>query len=85
MASNENDSGFDIGRSFESFQKVIKQSGPAAAASYGLIVSILLFTFIGWYIDSNNDTSPTMTLIGLVVGMIIGFYHLVKTMTANKY
>ena len=44
MASNEDDSGFDIGRSFESFQKVIKQSGPAAAASYGLIVSILLFT-----------------------------------------
>ena len=85
MAGSENDSGFDIRRSFESFQKVIKQSGPVAAASYGLIVSILLFTFIGWYIDSNNDTSPIMTLIGLVVGMIIGFYHLVKTMTANKY
>ena len=84
-AGSENDSGFDIGRSFESFQKVIKQSGPAAAASYGPVVSILLFTFIGWYIDSIIDTSAIMSLIGLVVGMIIGFYHLVKTMTANKY
>ena len=36
-------------------------------------------------IDSNNDTSPIMTLIGLVIGMVIGFYHLVKKMTANKY
>ena len=85
MAGNENDSGFDISRSFESFQKVIKQSGPAASSSYGLIVSILLFTFIGWYIDSNNDTSPVMTIIGLFAGMIIGFYHLVKTMTTKKY
>ena len=85
MAETENGPGLDIGKSFESFQKVIKQSGPAAAASSGLIASILLFTFIGWYIDSHKDTSPEMTLIGLAAGIVIGFYHLIKTMTTKKY
>ena len=79
MAETENGPGLDIGKSFESFQKVIKQSGPAAAASYGLIASILLFTFIGWYIDLSTDSSPWGVIIGLLFGLMTGFYHLAKT------
>ncbi len=85
MAENEDQYGFDIGKSFETFQRILKQSAPAAAASYGLIASILLFTFIGWYIDSYIDTSPIAILIGLAVGFVIGFYNLIKTMSTKKY
>ena len=85
MVEPENRSGSDLGKSFAYFQKILQQSGPAAAASYGLIASILFFTFIGWYIDSHKDTSPVMTLIGLAAGIIIGSYHLIKTMTTKKY
>tara|TARA_B100001175_G_C19301272_1_gene538356 strand:- start:75 stop:320 length:246 start_codon:yes stop_codon:yes gene_type:complete len=65
-------------KSFSSFQKIIKQSGPAASASYSLIASILLFTYLGWYIDKLRDTSPVAITIGVFIGVFIGFYYLIK-------
>ena len=75
----------DIGENFKSFQNIAQQSGPAAAASYGLIASILIFTYLGWIIDKNIDSSPFAILIGMLLGMIIGFYHLIKAVGKNKH
>ena len=85
MADTGDRSGIDVGKSLDSFQKIIKQAGQAASASYGLVASILLFTFIGWYIDSNNDTSPFWVIVGIFIGILVGFYQLIKTMTSKKY
>ena len=76
--------GANIGKSLESFQKVIKDSGPAAAASYTLLASVLIFTFLGWYIDLKYEISPAGTLIGLMIGLITGFYHLAKTIWTKR-
>ena len=73
-----------IVENFKSFQNIAQQSGPAAAASYGLIASILIFTYIGWIIDKNIDSSPFAILIGMLLGMIIGFYHLIKVVSDTK-
>ena len=64
--------------SYLSFQKVLNQAGPAASASYSLIASILLFIFIGFYIDNHFDTSPVGIIIGMVLGLAVGFYQVVK-------
>ena len=69
---------------FKYFQNIAKQSGPAAAASYGLIASILIFTYFGWIIDRKIDSSPFAILIGMLLGMIIGFYHLIKVVSKTK-
>ena len=74
-----------IVKNFKSFQNVVQQSGPAAAASYGLIASILIFTYIGWIIDKNIDSSPFAILTGMLLGMIIGFYHLIKAVGKDKH
>ena len=74
----------DILENFKSFQNIVKQSGPAAAASYGLIASILIFTYFGWMIDREIDSSPFAILIGMLLGMIIGFYHLIKVVGKTK-
>ena len=47
MTESENRPGFDLGKSFAYFQKILQQSGPAASASYGLLASLLIFTFLG--------------------------------------
>jgi len=67
-----------IFNSYLSFQKVLIQAGPAASASYSLIASILLFIFIGFYIDNHFETSPFGIIIGMVLGLVVGFYQMVK-------
>lgn len=66
------------------FQTVLKQSLPAASASYGLLSSILIFTYIGWYIDSVKNSSPMFTLVFLLIGLIIGFYLLAVAIKTIK-
>ena len=87
MSEKEKEKGegqIDILENFKSFQNIVKQSGPAAAASYGLIASILIFTYFGWIIDREIDSSPFAILIGMLLGMIIGFYHLIKVVGKTK-
>ena len=67
-----------IFNSYLYFQKVLNQAGPAASASYSLIASIFLFIFGGLYIDNHLDISPVGTIIGMVLGLVVGFYHMVK-------
>ena len=87
MSEKEKEKGevqIGILENFKSFQNIVKQSGPAAAASYGLIASILIFTYFGWMIDREIDSSPFAILIGMLLGMIIGFYHLIKVVGKTK-
>jgi len=60
------------------FHKVLNQAGPAANASYSLIASIFLFTIGGLYVDNYLDISPAGAIIGMVLGLVVGFYQMVK-------
>ena len=66
-------------KSFEYLQKIIRQSGPAASASYTLIGAIILFGVIGYFLDEWQNTSPIFLLGGLLLGLVVGFYELAKT------
>jgi len=67
-----------LANSFSYLQKIIKQSGPAMGASYTLIGSILILGALGYFIDKWQDTSPLFLLIGLLLGIIVGFYEIAK-------
>jgi F0F1-type ATP synthase assembly protein I len=43
-----------------------------------LIGAILLLGGIGYAVDSWRGTSPWFLLTGLLLGMVVGFYELVK-------
>ena len=72
------DRGF-LQRSLGAFQDNVRRSGPAAAASYGLIGAIILFGGIGYGIDIWRGSSPWFLLGGLALGLIVGFYELAKS------
>ena len=55
-------------------------SGPAAAVSYTLIGAILLLGGIGYGLDRWLDTSPWCLFGGLILGLIVGFYELARTL-----
>lgn len=72
-------SGFSLSRSARSLQDNVARSGPVAGASYTLIGGIILLGGIGYGIDQWRGTAPWGLVVGLTLGIIVGFYELVKT------
>lgn len=70
---------FPLQRAAESLQENMARSGPVAGASYTLIGAILLLGGLGYAADSWWSTSPWGLLAGLALGILVGFYELVKT------
>lgn len=68
-----------LARSFRYLQENVRKSGPAAAASYTLIGAIILLGGLGYAVDEWRGTSPWFLLGGLLLGLIVGFYDLAKT------
>ena len=74
---------FSYSRSAKSLQENAERAGSAAGAAYALVGGILVFGGIGYAVDKWRDTSPWGLIIGLLLGVIVGFYDLVKT-TARR-
>lgn len=68
-----------LARSLKSFQENVRQSGPAALASYTLIGAIILLGGAGYAVDRWCGTSPWFLLAGLLLGLVVGFVELAKT------
>ena len=77
--SRQNEPLKNITDSFNYFQKTLKKSGAASLSSYSLLASILLGVLVGWYFDEKNSSSPFGVLIGLFIGLCVGFYQLAKS------
>jgi F0F1-type ATP synthase assembly protein I len=73
-----------LARSFRYLQETVRRSGPAAAASYTLIGAIILLGGIGYAVDEWRGTSPWFLLGGLLLGLIVGFYDLAKTVFGKE-
>ncbi len=43
-----------------------------------LAATVILFIVGGYKLDEHLNRSPVFTTIGAVVGMVIGFYHLIR-------
>ncbi|MEX2299591.1 MAG: AtpZ/AtpI family protein [Bryobacterales bacterium] len=62
------------------FGSRVKSSGPAADAGWTLSGSVLACLLMGYMIGEYFDTNPMATVIGLFVGIVVGFYNLAKVM-----
>ena len=67
-----------IRKALNEFQRILRISGPAASASYSLLGSIIMLSLIGYFIDRHFVTFPVFLLIGLLLGLVVGFYGLFK-------
>jgi len=77
MARKSEGSGFE--KAARAFQANVASAGPVAAASYTLVGGILLLGGIGYAVDRWWSTSPWGLVIGLVLGIVVGFYELIRT------
>ena len=68
-----------LASSLNSLQENVRRSGPAAAAGYTLTGAILLLGGLGHLFDRWATTSPWGLVTGLLLGLVVGFYELAKT------
>jgi F0F1-type ATP synthase assembly protein I len=54
------------------------RAGSAMMASYTLIGAIILLGGIGYAVDAWSGSAPWGLLIGLLLGIVVGFYELAK-------
>ena len=62
----------------EEFQRNLTTSAPYAAASYTLIGGIIVLGGLGYFADGWFGTSPWLLLLGLLMGILLGFYELIR-------
>jgi len=72
-------SGNFLADSARQLQENAERAGPAAGASYTLIGAIILLGGIGYTIDRWRGTSPWGILGGLLLGLVVGFYELARS------
>jgi F0F1-type ATP synthase assembly protein I len=66
-------------RSLQETQRALQQAGPLMAASWSLVGGIVLLGGLGYAIDAWKSTAPWGLVIGLTLGVVAGFYQLIKT------
>ncbi len=66
-------------QTLQGLQGSAQQAGPAAAAAYSLVGGIIVLGGIGYAIDHWRGWSPWGLVIGLGLGVTVGFYQLIKT------
>jgi len=70
-----------LARSTHSFEESVSRSASALGASYTLVGAVLVLGAIGYGVDHWRGTSPWFLLSGLILGVVVGFYELVKATT----
>ena len=76
MAKKNSD--FSFSRSAKSLQDNAENAGAAAGASYTLVGGIIVLGGIGYAVDRWQGSAPWGLIVGLALGIIVGFYELVK-------
>ena len=79
MPNSEKGRPFSYSKAAKSLQENASRSGTAAAVSYTLIGAIILLGGLGYGFDVWRGTSPWGAFIGLMLGVVVGFYELIKT------
>jgi ATP synthase protein I len=69
---------FSVGRAARAFQSNIASAGPVAGASYTLVGGIILLGGIGYAVDHWWGSAPWGLVIGLALGIVVGFYEIIR-------
>ena len=54
------------------------------SAVYTLFLSIIILSYLGYYLDKKMHSFPLIFLLGFVLGSLLGFYQLMKITNSQK-
>jgi F0F1-type ATP synthase assembly protein I len=64
-------------------EEILGKAGPLLGIGATFVASILVCLAGGWWLDRTFGTTPWLTIVGSLLGIVIGFYLLVKTIMAT--
>ena len=70
---------FSLTDAAKSLQESVTRSEASASVSYTLIGAIIVLGGLGYACDSWRGTAPWGVFTGLMLGVVVGFYGLIKT------
>lgn len=73
-----------VRRSLDSLQTSVQRAGSAASASYTLIGAIILLGGIGYGVDVWRGRGAVGLVVGLLLGLVVGFYQLAMTVWRGR-
>ena len=62
-------------------QNVVRKSGALIGAVMALSSSIVSCLIVGWLLDRWLGTTPWLIVVGIIVGSVAGFMHLIRVMS----
>ena len=77
MSSEENNRAF-FTQVFTLIAKILKESGPYMTASYTMIGAVVGLSLLGYYADRWLNTTPWLLILGVILGLVVGFYEIAK-------
>ena len=63
----------------------LADAAPYLGLGMQLAVAVLLFFFVGWWVDGSYGTGPYGMLIGTAVGITGGMIKFIRTVTAPEF
>ena len=63
----------------------LRDVAPYLGLGMQLAVAVLLFFFIGWWLDGTYGTGPYGMLVGIAIGITGGMIKFIRTVTAPGF
>jgi len=64
-------------------KKIINEIGFYSDVGLRFAVAIIVFLFLGYWIDSKTGLEPIFTFIGVFFGASVGFYSLYRSLVSR--
>ncbi|OUW79021.1 MAG: hypothetical protein CBD77_03360 [bacterium TMED217] len=66
------------------FQKILLKAAPMMSAVHTLFLTIIILSYLGYYLDKKMNTFPIVFLLSLIFGLFLGFYQLIRITNMKK-
>ncbi|HID40182.1 MAG TPA: AtpZ/AtpI family protein [Calditrichaeota bacterium] len=57
-----------------------RKAGPYLNIGYTLLGGIIVFGYLGNWLDKKTELTPLFLIVGLFVGLALGFYNMIKVL-----
>lgn len=71
------------GKDPSDLSQTYKEIAPYLGLGMQLAVTVTAMVFLGIWLDGKFGTQPVLTIIGAFLGIFVGMYHFIKSVTKN--